>query len=239
MSHPVPRHIATAILVAGTMSFPAVKQRAAGQSACPPIDTTAPWARVNQAWQNESGLRWSNDSLRHALLNLRDRDQADRANFGARAGDTVYLRKLMALDSALSAEMKVILDRYGLPTRGMVGAKGADAAMLVVQHSATLQERVLAMAKALPPGQIAPEKLGMLEDRVRNHQGLPQRFGTQFTLRPDGQFVFAPAADTARLDQLREQAGMMPLLQYVCLLESTGARVDRSTLPPRYRNQIR
>ena len=238
MSYAFLQHIATTILVAGIMSFTATNKRAAGQTACPPIDTTAAWARVNRAWQNENGLRWSNDSLRQVLLDLRDRDQADRANFGARVGDTLYVRKLIALDSTLSAEMKVILDRYGLPTRDLVGAQGADAAMLVVQHSPTLQERVLAMAKALPPGQLSPEKLGMLEDRVLHHQGLPQRFGTQFGLRHDGQFIFAPAADTTRLDQLREHAGMMPLLQYVCLLESTGARVDRSSLPPRYRNQM-
>ncbi len=128
--------------------------------------------------------------------------------------------------------MTVILDRFGLPTRAMVGPKGSDAAMLIVQHSWPLQERVLQLARVTQPGQISGEKLGMLEDRVLVHQGKPQRFGTQFTLAPDGRFVFAPARDTARLDALRAAAGMPSLDQYVCLMEANGMRIDRATLPP-------
>jgi hypothetical protein len=211
-------------------------RRAAGQgSQCPPLDTVAAWARANRAWSDETGLRWTNDSLRHVLLALRDRDQAPRAEFGARVGDTAYVRQLLSLDSTLTAEMGVILDRFGLPTRSMVGAAGSDAAMLVVQHSASLQERVLALAKALPSGEVSPEKLAMLEDRVLVHHGKPQRFGTQFTAGPDGVFRFSPVSDTAGLDARRSAAGMPPMRQYVCLLEGAGMRVDRGSLPPSFR----
>jgi hypothetical protein len=208
----------------------------AGQaSPCPPLDTAAAWARASRLWSNETGVRWSNDSLRRVLLTLRDRDQAPRAEFGARVGDTLYGRQLMRLDSTLAAEMRVLLDRFGLPTRSMVGPAGSDAAMLIVQHSWPLQERVLAMAKAMPPGQISPEKLGMLEDRVLVHQGTPQRFGTQFTAGPDGVFRFAPVSDTAGLDARRSAAGMPPLRQYVCLLDEAGMQVDHGSLPPIFR----
>jgi len=201
-------------------------------SRCSPLDTTALWARANRAWSNERGLRWSNDSLRRVLLTLRDRDQAPRAEFGARVGDTLYGRQLMNVDSTLAAEMEVILGRFGLPTRSMVGPAGSDAAMLIVQHNWPLQERVLALAKAMPRGEISPEKLGMLEDRVLVHQGKPQRFGTQFTAGADGVFRFAPVSDTARLDARRSAAGMAPLRQYVCLFEEAGMHVDRASLPP-------
>ena len=141
----------------------------------------------------------------------------------------------MILDSTLAAEMRVVLDRFGLPTRSMVGAAGSDAAMLIVQHSWELQERVLALANAIPLGQISPEKVGMLQDRVLVHQGKAQRFGTQFTAGPDGVFRFAPTSDTAGLDARRTAAGMPPLRQYVCLLEEAGMRVDRGSLPPIFR----
>jgi hypothetical protein len=200
-------------------------------SPCPPIDTAAVWAKNSRAWSNETGLRWRNDSLRRALLALRDRDQAPRAEFGARVGDTLYARQLMRLDSILGAEMGRILDRFGLPTRSMVGAAGSDAAMLIVQHSGPLQERVLALARAAPEGEVSPEKLGMLEDRVLVHRGHPQRFGTQFALGADGLFRFAPVSDPSGLDSLRSAAGMLPLGQYVCLLEEAGMRVDRTSLP--------
>ena len=204
-------------------------------SSCSVFDTTAAWAVVSRAWSSETGLRWSNDSLRLVLLSLRDRDQAPRAEFGARIGDSLYVRRLMTLDSTLAAEMAMILDRFGLPTRSMVGPAGSDAAMLIVQHSWPLQERVLALAQAIPPGEISPEKLGMLEDRVLVHEGKPQRFGTQFTAGSDGVFRFAPVSDPATLDARRAAAGMPPLRQYVCLLEEAGMRVDRGSLPPMFR----
>jgi hypothetical protein len=200
-------------------------------SPCPPLDSTATWARVSRAWSNETGVRWSNDSLRRVLLSLNDRDQAARAEFGARIKDTLYIKQLLTLDSTLAADMTVILDRYGLPTRDLVGPAGSDAAMLIVQHNWPLQERVLALAKALPAGQISPEKLGMLEDRVLVHRNQPQRFGTQFNIGPDGVFRFAPVSDTVGLDARRTAAGMPPLSQYVCLLEEAGMPVDRSSLP--------
>jgi len=208
---------------------------AGGQSSPCPLDTTAAWAAASRAWSNETGLRWSDDSLRRVLLAMRERDQAPRAEFGARAGDSLYARQLLSLDSILAVEMAAILDRYGLPTRSMVGPAGSDAAMLIVQHSWPLQERVLALALAVPPGEISPEKRGMLEDRVLVHRGGPQRFGTQFTLGSDGLFRFAPVTDTAGLDARRAAAGMPPLVQYVCLLEEAGMRVDRGSLPPMFR----
>lgn len=208
---------------------------AAQVSRCPPLDTAAAWARVSRSWSNEAGVTWTNDSLRHVLLSLRDRDQAARAEFGARVGDTLYARQLMNLDSTIAAEMMVVLDRFGLPTRSMVGPEGSDAAMLIVQHSWPLQERVLALARAAPAGQISAEKVGMLEDRVFVHQGRAQRFGTQFTLGSDGLFRLAPIADTTALDARRSAAGMPPLGQYVCLLEDAGMHVDRGSLPPMFR----
>ena len=223
-------------LVLFLLGFLAPLSNAAGQaSPCPPLDTAAAWARASRSWSNEAGVSWTHDSLRRVLLSLRDRDQAARAEFGARAVDTLYARQLMSLDSTLAAEMVVVLDRFGLPTRSMVGPAGSDAAMLIVQHSWPLQERVLALAHAAPVGQISPEKLGMLEDRVFVHQGRAQRFGTQVTLGPDGLFRFAPIADTRRLDARRSAAGMPPLGQYVCLLEEAGMHVDRGSLPPMFR----
>lgn len=198
---------------------------------CPPLDSTAAWARANRAWSQEAGQSWSNDSLRRVLLGLRDQDQSARKDFGSRFHDSVYARQLTSLDSVLATRMTEILDRFGLPTRSMVGAAGSDAAMLIVQHNWSSQERVLALAEALPPGQLSPQALAMLQDRVRVHQGKPQRFGTQFSAGADGIFRFAATSDLAGLAARRAQAGLPPLNQYVCLLEEAGMRVDRSSLP--------
>ena len=165
------------------------------------------------------------------MLTLRDQDQAIRQDFGARVGDTAYARQLTALDSALAVTLTGILDRYGLPTRTLVGAAGADAAMLIVQHSWSLQLRVLALAEALPPGEISPQALAMLEDRVLVHQGKPQRYGTQFDMGPDQAFHFAATDDLPGLEARRARMGLPPFAQYVCLMEEAGMRIDRQSLP--------
>lgn len=212
--------------------FLALKDSAAQTPPCPALDTTAAWAQVNRAWAQESPRGWTNDSLRRVLVGLGERDQAARADFGTRATDSVYVHDLMRLDSTLAAEMTAILDRFGLPTKSMVGAAGSTAAMLIVQHNWPLQERVLALARAVRPGEVSPEAFGMLEDRVLVHQGKPQLLGTQFSLTPDGRFRFDPLADTTSLDARRAAAGMPPLAQYVCLMEGMGMRIDRASLPP-------
>ncbi len=196
------------------------------------VDSLAPWAVVNRNWSRESGTAWSNDSLRRVLLALERKDQEARRDFGRRAMDSTYGRQLMELDQQISAVAKEILDRFGLPTRSMVGAAGARALFLVVQHSASLQERLLAMAKAAPPGEVPPTSLAMLEDRVLANSGKPQVHGTHFNMNPDGLLRFAPVADPAGMAARREKAGIMPLKLYVCFLEEGGQRIDRSTLPP-------
>lgn len=196
------------------------------------IDSLAPWAVVNRTWSRESGATWSNDSLRRVLLALEQQDQEPRRDFGARTVDSTYVRRLWELDQQTSAVAKGILDRFGLPTKSMVGAAGASAFFLVVQHSASLQERVLDLAKRAPPGEVPPSSLAMLEDRVLTHSGKPQVHGTQFTMGPDGRWRFAPVTDPAGLAARRERAGLMPLDLYVCLFEESGSRIDRSTLPP-------
>jgi hypothetical protein len=165
------------------------------------------------------------------LLSLRDRDQTARQDFGARVGDSSYARQLIALDSALASAFTAILDRHGVPTRAMVGAAGADAAMLIVQHNWPLQERVLGLVKALPPGEISSQAIAMLEDRVLVHQGKPQRYGTQFDLGRDTIFHFAATTDLPGLEARRAKMGLPPFAQYVCMLEDAGMHIDHRSLP--------
>ena len=202
----------------------------AREERCPPLDTTAAWARVNRAWSRDTGS-WSNDSLRQVLLRMVERDQRARDSFATRLQDSTYVRQLGQLDSSLAAELTPILARFGLPSRALVGAAGSDAAMLIIQHNGQLQASALLMAQKLPAGQVSPQALAMLEDRVRVHEGRPQRYGTQFNIGPDGQFRFAPTESLAGLEARRAGAGLPPFEQYVCMMEESGMRIDRGTLP--------
>lgn len=203
----------------------------AQKPACAPLDSMAPWARVNRAWTRDTAGPRANEALRLRLLALVEKDQAMRADFGARVTDTTYMRELTALDSTLEQEARAILDSVGLPTRHMVGTDGSDAFMLIVQHNWPLQPRVLALAKREPPGQISSEKVAMLEDRVLVHDGKAQRFGTQWNAGSDGIFHFARTEDMAGLEARRARAGLPPMEQYICMLEEAGMRIDRASFP--------
>ena len=150
------------MLLAGLGALSACSASVQNRS-CPPLDSLAPWAVVNRTWSSETGLRWSNDSLRQVLRGLAEQDQAARKDFGARIMDSAYAREVGDLDRELAARLSAILDRFGLPTRSMVGAAGSDAAFLIVQHNDSLQKRVLALARRAPAGEVSPQALAMLE----------------------------------------------------------------------------
>ncbi len=203
----------------------------AQHAGCPLPNPNDRWQQVGRAWKNEIGLRWSNDSLRGVLLGLRARDQSARADFAARMTDSSYVRDLMALDSAIGARVHTILDRFGFPTRAMVGAAGVDAMMLVVQHSEALQDRVFEAVRNLPEEQVAPDARAMLEDRVRARRGEPQRFGSHLNIGRDSVLRFAPTADVDGLEVRRAGAGLPPISLYVCWLQSNGYRIDSASVP--------
>ena len=199
---------------------------------CAEPDSAAGWGKVLFDWKRETGVRWTHDSLRLELIAIARSDQEDRATFGERWSDTAYVRRLVRGDSLRSVALERILDRYGIPTRNMVGARGADAAMLIGQHSAWLQPRMLRMAKAAPAGQISPEALALMEDRVLVAQGKPQIYGSQFNATDAGLFKFHPVEDPAGMEARRARVGLPPLRDYICHMEQAGMKIDRSTLPP-------
>ena len=198
---------------------------------CPEPDSLAPWAVVSRSFRDTTGARWTNDSLRTVLLTLATRDQKARADFGARVNDPVYAKRLIALDSALALSVDTILDRFGLPTRSMVGAKGATAIMLVVQHNGRLQRKVLALAKTAPAGEVPLEAVAMMEDRLLVADKQSQVYGTQFNIESDGRMTFATTSDLGGLESRRAKVGLMPLPLYACMMLEAGMRIDTASLP--------
>jgi len=199
---------------------------------CPAPDTNATWARVVRAWQSEKGLHWSNDSLRRQLLAAEREDQAGREKFGAHLHDSMYVRALNRADSSRGLWLDSVIRSVGLPTRSLVGARGADAALLIAQHNGWMLPRVLELAKRAGPGQTSPALVALMEDRARVQRGERQLFGSQFTLMPNGVFKFEPVEDVEHLAERRAASGLMPLVpDYICNFEEAGMRIDRSTLP--------
>jgi hypothetical protein len=124
------------------------------------------------------------------------------------------------------------MDRFGWPTKSMVGAKGASAAFVIAQHNPSLHHRVLALMQALPASEVSVGERAMLEDRVRVRDGLPQRFGTQASWDSTGVMHFDPIEDLEHLDARRVEVGLPPMPVYICVLQATYGRKLAWPPPP-------
>ena len=115
------------------------------------------------------------------------------------------------------------MTKYGWPRRSLVGDTAASAAWLIVQHSpvSEFQEQMLSILETeATRGEVSPADVATLRDRVRVHQGKPQRYGTQFEMK-DNRLVPNAIAELAAVDSLRASVGLPPMATYVKLLEST------------------
>lgn len=194
---------------------------------CMTLDTATAWQAVTRRWSTDTG-HWTNDSLRHVLIALGDADQATRnaPGFADSVQNPAYVERMNHVDSVNAAALVAIMRRFGWPTRTMVGIAGAKAAFLIAQHNGFMQHDVVRRMQALPPGEVSPTDLAMLEDRVRVSDGLPQRYGTQLSFQGDGPAHFDPIEDVAHLDARRAAAGLPPIAVYRCMMKGyTGREV--------------
>jgi hypothetical protein len=151
------------------------------------------------------------DALRRELLAMQEDDQAERT--GRASGPSG--------DEERTERLAEILDEHGWPGHDLVGEDGASAAWLIAQHSdldVDFQERALElMREAVEEGQADRSELAYLEDRVALNRGRPQTYGTQIGC-VDGRAEPADLADPDRVDELREEAGLQPLDDYLAEL---------------------
>lgn len=117
--------------------------------------------------------------------------------------------------------LKRHVEQSGWPGRTQVGADGAGAAFLIVQHAVgdrPFQKRCLKLMEAAGSGEVAPNHLALLTDRIRLAEGEKQVYGTQVEFR-DGKWriqgeVEAPDA----LDERRQRVGLPPIAEYLKLV---------------------
>lgn len=121
------------------------------------------------------------------------------------------------LDQANTQWLKKIVDRHGWPGRSLAGQHGAAAAWLLVQHAdrdPSFQRHCLDLMTAMPTGEVEPQHIAYLTDRVLLAEGAPQLYGTQVQL-VDGVYRPRNQADPEGVDQRRASVGLEPLAQYL------------------------
>lgn len=157
--------------------------------------------------------------LREQLLQLKAEDVAARqAVIAGDFKDKEANRRLDEADARHLPVLRSIVDRHGWPSRSLVGADGAEAAWLLVQHADTdpvFQERCLALIEPLvAAGEVALSEHAYLVDRVRVNRGRPQVYGTQVREVPGG-WEPQPVEDPEHLDARRREAGLPPIAEYL------------------------
>ena len=166
----------------------------------------------------EAQLRALSDTLvRRGVEDQADRDQVARAVTNT---DTVFLKRLVATDSARSIWLREVIRKYGWPGRALVGDSAAKAAWLILQHTQLpgFQEEMLpVLESASQRGDIPKQEVALLIDRVRVRQGKGQIYGGSFSIK-DGKLVADSIDDIAHVDERRATVGLPPMAEYARVL---------------------
>jgi hypothetical protein len=163
---------------------------------------------------DDSSADWG--AIRRELLAMAEEDQRVRATLAAHGSlFDGYHPRMRATHDDHAARLALIFDRHGWPGWSKVGADGAEAAWLIVQHAIAqpaLQRRALsALLDAAERGEVPPWQPAMLEDRIRVFDGRLQRYGTQLDWNAEGTLAPLPIEDPAGVDRRRQLAGLGPL----------------------------
>lgn len=132
--------------------------------------------------------------------------------------EAAAVKRVAEVDAANREWMKGVIEKHGWPGKSLVGADGAHAAWLLVQHAdpdRPFQKQCLELLKdAVKAGEADGKDLAYLTDRVLVGEGKKQVYGTQLTGK-DGKLVPQPVEDEAEVDARRKAVGLQPLAEYV------------------------
>lgn len=122
-----------------------------------------------------------------------------------------------------------ILRTHGFPNYALVGKTSSHNFWLLVQHcddDPAFQGQVLAlMGEEVRRGNADPRDYAYLVDRVNLNTGKSQVYGTQVTYQ-DGKAVPRALQDPDRVEQRREEVGLMPLSKYLREMTEAHQRMN-------------
>jgi hypothetical protein len=170
-----------------------------------------------------------NEALRDELLAMEAEDRVLRAELAADGSlfGRGYHPRMEAVHRRNAARLKAIIDQHGWPGRSLVGAEGCNAAWLILQHAISdpaLQRHGLRLLQdACSRGEVPPDQVAMLDDRIRIFEGRPQCYGSQFDWDEHGEMSPLSMDDREHVDQRRRAAGMAPLTEHTRLMREQAA----------------
>jgi hypothetical protein len=114
-----------------------------------------------------------------------------------------------SVDSQNTERLKQFTDSYGWPTVPLVGLEASRAAGLIARHTPDIAFMLhcLELIEQVPPGEVEPNDVAYLTDRVLVLTGHAQIYGTQFHDNGEDIVPF-PIEDAINLDRLRANVGL-------------------------------
>jgi DNA-directed RNA polymerase subunit RPC12/RpoP len=165
------------------------------------------------------------DELRAELLRRMERDQAARRD--EESG------RFPEVDAENLPWLKRLVAERGWPGSSLVGADGANAMWLLVQHAtadpAFMRHCLDLLTAAVEAGEASITDQAYLTDRVLLHEGEQQVYGTQLTRR-GGKWVPDNLRGPDGVDERRAAVGMRPLAEYLARFvgPTVAARINCS-----------
>ncbi len=167
-----------------------------------------------------------NETLRQKLLEMSAEDARVREEL-AETGELFdgYCPKMEAVHLENAAELERIIDEYGWTGKSLVGADGAEAAWLIVQHAISLPEfsrRCLHLIdNAVAEGEAEHYQFAYLQDRINFLEGKPQRYGSQSDWNEKGKMQVWMLENEEKVNEYRAEVGLKPLENLIWENEET------------------
>ena len=121
----------------------------------------------------QTGLPPTHPALSAELKQMVARDQ--EARFASiNSPNPANKAAVGSVDAVNLPRLKSIVAQFGLPSLGMVGREGVQAAWLLTQHAdddPEFQKHVLALIESAATDDVRPGDVAMLSDRIRIHEG--------------------------------------------------------------------
>lgn len=111
-----------------------------------------------------------------------------------------------------------LLDKYGWPTKEMIGEQGNWTICNVIQHSDNeIRIKYLPMMRqAVQEKKLEPRFLVRAEDRITTERGDPQIYGGQMKYYPETKsFNVWPVYDPVNIDKRRAEIGLEPIDEFL------------------------
>jgi hypothetical protein len=168
------------------------------------------------------------EALRRELIRMAEEDQTSGSCVRTSPSDLLLCRDTREVRRDNQLALDRIIAEHGWPGVTLVGVDGQRAAWLIAQHAdddVAFQKNCLDLIReAFVIGEAEGNALAYLTDRILDHEGSPQMYGTQ------GVGVFSPE-DERRVDFNRNAIGLEPWRQYFDKVKKRP-RLDRTRIAP-------